>query len=227
MITGEQYVGLTQRTIEIRWKQHCYNYLHGHEGQLYDCMRKYDKEFFYIDQIDVAYNIKDLNVLEQLWILKLDTFKNGLNMTTGGRSYLLSEDTKRKIGDKNRGFKHSDETKQILSQKHTGKILSESHIKNISIGLMGNKYCVGYKHSDETKLKRSKSMRYSDKCKNKYKGTHFLNKQQRWRSSIRIGDGGKILKNLGTFLTQEEAAQAYNDAVDKYWNGEGYKNVIE
>lgn len=32
---------------------------------------------------------------------------------------------------------------------------------------------------------------------------------------------------LGTFLTELEAAKAYNDAVDKYWNGEGYKNPID
>jgi hypothetical protein len=33
-------------------------------------------------------------------------------------------------------------------------------------------------------------------------------------------------ERLGTFLTPEEAAQAYNDGVDKYWGGEGYKNMI-
>jgi hypothetical protein len=32
--------------------------------------------------------------------------------------------------------------------------------------------------------------------------------------------------HLGTFKTELEAAKAYNDAVDKYWNGVGWKNPV-
>lgn len=34
-------------------------------------------------------------------------------------------------------------------------------------------------------------------------------------------------KHLGTFSTQLEAAQAYDNGVDKYWNGVGWKNLVE
>lgn len=33
-------------------------------------------------------------------------------------------------------------------------------------------------------------------------------------------------KHLGTFETPEQAAQAYNAGVDKYWGGNGWKNVV-
>jgi len=32
---------------------------------------------------------------------------------------------------------------------------------------------------------------------------------------------------LGTFPTEIEAARAYNAAVDKYWNGDGWKNRVD
>ena len=31
-------------------------------------------------------------------------------------------------------------------------------------------------------------------------------------------------KYLGSFVNEWEAAKAYNNAVDKYWDGQGYKN---
>ena len=53
--------------------------------------------------------------------------------------------------------------------------------------------------------------------KGRFKGV-FPNRKK-WAAKI---DG----KHLGSFLTPEEAAQAYNDGVDKYWGGDGYKNQI-
>ena len=56
-----------------------------------------------------------------------------------------------------------------------------------------------------------------------FKGIYFDAHKNRWRASIK-SDGKKI--NLGSHLTDVEAARAYNDAVDKYWNGVGYKNPV-
>lgn len=57
----------------------------------------------------------------------------------------------------------------------------------------------------------------------KYKGVYWLEKRKKWGSSIRVN--GKT-KFLGVFESEDKAAQEYNNAVDNYWDGEGYKNVI-
>src|SRR5271157_669095 len=57
----------------------------------------------------------------------------------------------------------------------------------------------------------------------KYKGVGKQN-LDRWDARIRVD--GKT-KYLGVFKTPEEAAKAYNDAVDLYWGGDGYKNIID
>lgn len=44
-----------------------------------------------------------------------------------------------------------------------------------------------------------------------------------WRSRILV-DGKNIC--LGYFSSEDEAAKAYNDAVDLYWDGKGWKNPV-
>lgn len=53
----------------------------------------------------------------------------------------------------------------------------------------------------------------------KYKGVSWDKSRNKWIASI----SGK---HLGRFNTEIEATIAYNEAVDKYWGGDGYKNII-
>ena len=55
----------------------------------------------------------------------------------------------------------------------------------------------------------------------KFKGVH--KRGNKYQTSIRVN--GKSI-HLGYFDTEIEAAIAYNDAVDLYWNGAGYKNPV-
>ncbi|MDU0429171.1 AP2 domain-containing protein [Staphylococcus chromogenes] len=57
----------------------------------------------------------------------------------------------------------------------------------------------------------------------KYKGVYWNKKRKKWVVCIRAD--GKT-KYLGAFSNEDEAAKAYNKAVDKYWGGQGYKNFI-
>ena len=80
--------------------------------------------------------------------------KNGFNLTTGGEKCKmspLSEESKRKIGEKNKismlGKKHSDETRKLMSEAHKGYIKSETHRENLSKSL------TGFTRSEEQKEK--------------------------------------------------------------------------
>lgn len=75
----------------------------------------------------------------------------------------------------------------------------------------------------ETTEARSKAHRKLSP-KGKYKGI-YCSRENKWKARIKVAPGGKYLY-LGTFNTPEEAAQAYNDAVDLYWGGNGWKNLV-
>ncbi|EOA9895939.1 AP2 domain-containing protein [Staphylococcus aureus] len=57
----------------------------------------------------------------------------------------------------------------------------------------------------------------------KYKGVSWDKKSNKWYAKIRIG--GK-LRSLGRYDDEDKAAMAYNNAVNKYWDGHGYQNII-
>lgn len=101
---------------------------------------------------------------------KMSLLKKGKPSNRG--SYIMSEETKKKISEKNKisqiGRRHSKETKKKMSDNRLGitlssetrkKIsnqkkgttLSENTKKKISKKLMGNQHALGYKHTDKTK----------------------------------------------------------------------------
>lgn len=74
----------------------------------------------------------------------------------------------------------------------------------------------------ETKIDHNYLRTSRPNSKSKYKGV-VARKNGKFEAQIRVN---KKFHYLGYFDTEVEAAQAYNDAVDKYLNGEGWKNEI-
>lgn len=90
-INGKVYIGKTERTIEIRWKEHQKNAKYEEKLfhiPLYKAFNKYGIENFSIEYIEeCATNI--LNEREQYWIKFFDSCGNGYNCTLGGDGSLL------------------------------------------------------------------------------------------------------------------------------------------
>ena len=133
----------------------------------------------------------ELNEKEKSYILEYDSFLNGLNLTSGGDSCnVRSDETKIKMSIaqkgniKCKGYKHSEESKKLMSENRKGKIISESGRKNMSLVQLGKKM------SEETKQK------ISDKLKGKKKSeTHIIS-----MSKAMMGN----TKRLGKEKTLEE-----------------------
>ena len=92
-INNKVYIGQTIRPIEERFKRHINDatncILDTHFAR---AIRKYGKENFYIEEIDVASNQEELNLKEQYWIGYYDSIQNGYNETDalykcGGNTY--------------------------------------------------------------------------------------------------------------------------------------------
>lgn len=83
-INDKVYIGQTTNTVEYRFHQHLDNVERSYkQGHLYNAMRKYGKNNFFIEVIEQVHD-KDLNEREKYWIKYYDSFNNGYNSTIGG-----------------------------------------------------------------------------------------------------------------------------------------------
>lgn len=82
-INGKAYVGKTERSIEVRWKEHL---RHAEDLSdrlpLYKAMIKYGKENFIVEQLEECNN-EILDNREIYWINALYTYGDGYNCTGG------------------------------------------------------------------------------------------------------------------------------------------------
>ena len=135
-------------SIERRFGKHISKALRNPQCKFHRAIRKYGVENFTVEEVMwVEANNKKklkkkLDFLEIHFIQKFDTRRNGYNETDGGEGSLgiqLSNETKRKISEKNSGVNHycfgkhlNSETKKKISSKHKGKKLSEEHRRKLS-----------------------------------------------------------------------------------------------
>lgn len=184
-ISGKKYVGITGRTIEIRWRQHVNNAYRGDTSQraLYKAIVKYGVEAFIVEHVASGFSWQSLCEIEQKLILQYATYgTKGYNLTKGGegsqgrpiseklKKYLkdrtFSQETREKLRSSKIGFKHTLESRAKISAVQKGRKQSKSSIEKRSAALRGRKrsieFCVhmktarvGYKHSAEVRDKMS------------------------------------------------------------------------
>jgi group I intron endonuclease len=131
LINKKRYVGLTTKTLEERFQAHL-NKAIVERSAIQKAMKKYGKENFTIEQLDIASSKGELFEKELNWIAKLDTFNGyGYNLTAGGGGITdMSIEIRQKISKTKTG-------KSILKLK--GRVRSKEERIKISRGLGAKK----------------------------------------------------------------------------------------
>lgn len=82
-VNDKIYVGKTERTLEQRFNEHCYEMNRRVEENrpLYAAMRKYGVEHFHIELIEETNSPEEREIY---WIEQLRSYKKGYNATLGG-----------------------------------------------------------------------------------------------------------------------------------------------
>jgi group I intron endonuclease len=140
-INNKVYIGQTIESIKKRWSRHTWNCtIKRNAMAITSAIIKYGKENFIIEQIDIAKCIEELNEKEIYYIDLYNSMSpNGYNLATGGGNRRLSEATKRKISESNKGRIVSEETRKKQSDSHKGVKLSDERRLKMSISNKGKK----------------------------------------------------------------------------------------
>jgi len=99
---GKKYIGQTTRELDVRFKEHCGTSKTSVSPKLKNAIKKYGKDCFVMDPLweSESCSQEELDLKEIELIAQYNTLSpNGYNLTSGGS-----------------GGRHSDETKQILSE---------------------------------------------------------------------------------------------------------------
>lgn len=123
--TGKKYVGKTKRPISTRWAAHCYDaFKRGLNTHFARAIRKYGKDDFVIELLELCSDLSQLSMREIYWIQTQDSYCNGCNSTKGGDGGIgirWSEEARKRQSDARMGMKFSKEHRANLSKAREGK----------------------------------------------------------------------------------------------------------
>ncbi len=133
-INSKVYIGITCTSVAKRWGNNGNQY----KGQrFYNSILKYGWNSFVHDIVKENTTEKDAKKIENRLILqhRSNEREYGYNLTTGGEHVVHTEETKRKIGQKNTGKIKTSETRDKISTGRKGKCCGEDHPKFGKIGV--------------------------------------------------------------------------------------------
>lgn len=135
---GKRYVGKTVRSLKQRWHEHCFNAGKDRDEMvLYSAIRKYGPDGFDVSILEEHSSVAALDAAEVRLIAGLGTHVSlgrGYNMTLGG--------------DGLSGYKHTDRTKQKMSESRRGE-KNHNYGRRFGISLNGMSEELKQRFSDE------------------------------------------------------------------------------
>lgn len=142
LINDSVYIGQTVKTVEKRFQQHRNNYDKPYFSQLtlYKAFKKYGLENFSFEVIEETENEK-LDEREKYWIDYYDSYKNGYNMTLGGRLIELYKWDLQEIIDLYHIHKSARKVAEIIGCDHStiDNLLNSNNIPRYSKGEQFNR----------------------------------------------------------------------------------------
>ena len=129
-VNGKAYIGQTIQKVEKRVNKHFYE---SSCRALHNAIKKYGRDAF---TVEILHEVLDifLDDFEVAEIKKHNTLvPNGYNLHSGGNvNTFVSDETRRKLSEANKGRKRSPETRRKLSEANKGKTLSPEHRRKMS-----------------------------------------------------------------------------------------------
>jgi group I intron endonuclease len=224
--SGMGYVGVTCKTLKIRWEQHIRDSRRGNgsSGSLQEAIRRYGRESFDVLVLQENVHSDEVKRAEHTWIFLKSTMSPlGFNKLEGGRGvcgYRCTDDERKAMSAMRRSINGKSEVRERVSDQFKKLWQSADHRRTISdrrketwkrpeyrdavSSMMREKW-----DTDAYKSLISETKRVTGPVSGRYKGVHFCKSRNRWEARLRA-DGKKI--SCGRFASEEDAARAYDVA---------------
>ena len=150
LINGKRYVGMTSKSLEIRFNGHLADARRNKPWILHKAIRKYGENNFKIELLEET-NARDLSELGDIEIAWINKLKPEYNMSLGGEGNRGVSTAGEKNGMFNK--KHTEESRAKMSANRKGKG-ARFGASNPRFGKPGT--FAGCCHSEETKQKMRK-----------------------------------------------------------------------
>jgi len=158
--TDKYYIGQTKCSMQKRWKEHVSAAKGKRNDHITNAIRKYGELNWKHEIIESNIETQeDANDRETFWIAMFCSNQRhiGYNTKAGGNQSTMTEETKTKISEANKGKKPPALAIENSVNARIGKTLSKEHCDKIGKSNLGNKSRTGHTFSEETKKKMSDS----------------------------------------------------------------------
>ena len=146
LVNGKCYVGQTTRGLKRRRREHLSDFERGKVTPLYKAFKKYGVESFEWIVLCWCSTGAELDVKEREYIEAFDSRRNGYNISNGGNSHIITDETRRRMSEAKKGVPKSEETKRRMSEARSGskhwlygKTTPDTTRAKISASLKGNR----------------------------------------------------------------------------------------
>lgn len=171
-LNNKAYIGQSIN-IKNRWRNHFQRlkYNHHYNEHLQRAWNKYGEENFEFSILEIIQDSNELTNKEEYYINLYDSCNKikGYNMFPAGEHFKMTDEIKRKIGQGNKGKKHTAEQNKRNSEMRKGKKTkpcSEETKRKIGEAQKGEKnHMYGKHHTEKTREKMSNSRTKIDKEK--------------------------------------------------------------
>jgi hypothetical protein len=151
LVHGRVYIGQTiQSNPKMRWYSHQADARAGKKSYLYDSMRRHGIENFSWEIIDCAKSVEQLNELEEKWLNHYRSIGEVYNNREAG-------------GNKTHSAESIQRMKEAQKQAHARRRNANGGIEKMNRVLKTS----GWRHSEESKLKRKEWSAITNKLKAK------------------------------------------------------------
>lgn len=151
LVHGRVYIGQTiQSNPKMRWYSHWDYVRKGRKSYLYDSMRKHGIENFSWEIIEQAKSVEELNELESKWLAHYRSVGEVYNNREAGNNKLHSAESIEKM-------------RKAKQEQHARRRAENGGVEKMNRVLKTS----GWKHSEESKLKRKEWSAITNKLKAK------------------------------------------------------------